>query len=115
MDYCYIKLSILILAHIGMLGCSDIPMPILSTKKLFATESASFHDDTLFRSIVGALQYLTFTRPYISFVVNKLSQFMHCPSENHSAAIKHIPLFKEYILLCSPTPTQQFLEAAWIL
>lgn len=120
MGYCYIKLSILILARTGMLGCSVISTPMLSTKKLFATESASFHDDTLFRSIVGALQYLTFTKPYISFLVNKLSQFMHCPNENHWAAVKHILRYlkstSSYVLLLPRNNSLRlhgFYDADW--
>ncbi|XP_041999928.1 uncharacterized mitochondrial protein AtMg00810-like [Salvia splendens] len=30
------------------------------------------HDPKLYRSIVGALQYATITRPHINFVVNKI-------------------------------------------
>jgi len=39
---------------------------------------------------VGALQYLTFTHPDICFVVNKVCQCMHTPTDSHWAAIKHI-------------------------
>uniref|UniRef100_A0A1S4BM80 Uncharacterized mitochondrial protein AtMg00810-like n=1 Tax=Nicotiana tabacum TaxID=4097 RepID=A0A1S4BM80_TOBAC len=41
---------------------------------------------TLYRSTVGALQYLTFTRPDIAYAVNKVSQFMHY----HWVAVKRI-------------------------
>jgi hypothetical protein len=40
--------------------------------------------------IIGALQYLTFTRPNICFVVNKVCQFIHTPIDAHWAAIKCI-------------------------
>lgn len=39
---------------------------------------------------MGALQYLALTRPDISFVVGKLSQFMHDPSETHFTVVKRI-------------------------
>jgi len=39
---------------------------------------------------VGALQYLTFTRPDICFVVNRVCQFMHAPTDSHWAAVKRI-------------------------
>jgi hypothetical protein len=39
---------------------------------------------------VGALQYLTFTHPDICFVVNRVYQFMHAPTDSHWAAVKHI-------------------------
>jgi len=50
----------------------------------------SFSDPTRFRQIVGALQYLTFTRPDICFTVNRVSQFMHAPTDSHWAAVKRI-------------------------
>ncbi|XP_034707027.1 uncharacterized mitochondrial protein AtMg00810-like [Vitis riparia] len=50
----------------------------------------SFHDVTLYRSTFGALQYLTLTRPDISFVVNKACQFMSSLSNTHCLAVKCI-------------------------
>lgn len=47
-------------------------------------------DPHTYRSIVGALQYATITRPDISYAVNKASQFMHSPSEEHWLAVKRI-------------------------
>ncbi|KAL6347051.1 hypothetical protein AAG906_012302 [Vitis piasezkii] len=44
-------------------------------------------------TLVGAFQYLTLTRPYISFVVNKACQFMSSPSNTHWLAVKHILLY----------------------
>ena len=44
----------------------------------------------MYRSIVGALQYVTITRPEISFAVNKVCQFMHNPLEVHWQAAKRI-------------------------
>ncbi|KAM1580053.1 hypothetical protein ACFX1Z_041414 [Malus domestica] len=46
-----------------------------------------------YRSIVGALQYLTWTRPDLSFAVNQVCQFMHAPREPHLQAAKRILRF----------------------
>jgi len=43
-----------------------------------------------FRQIVGALQYLTFTRPDIYFAVNRVCQFMHAPTYSHLITVKRI-------------------------
>ena len=43
-----------------------------------------------YQSLVRALQYATFTRPDITFVVNHVCQFMHKPSLAHFVAAKHI-------------------------
>jgi histone deacetylase 1/2 len=41
-------------------------------------------------SVIGAMQYLSLTRPDISFAVNKLSQFMHKPTAAHWTAAKRL-------------------------
>jgi hypothetical protein len=43
-----------------------------------------------YRSIVGALQYLTITRPDIAFAVNKACQFMQQPTSAHWLFVKRI-------------------------
>jgi histone deacetylase 1/2 len=43
-----------------------------------------------YRSVVGGLQYLTLTRPDISFAVNKVCQFLSRPTETHWEAVKRI-------------------------
>jgi hypothetical protein len=43
-----------------------------------------------YRSIVGALQYTTVIRPDLTFAVNKTSQFMVDPSDDHWQMVKRI-------------------------
>lgn len=50
----------------------------------------SVDDATRYRSIVGGLQYYTFTRPNISFVFNKVYQYPHEHRTSHWAAVKRI-------------------------
>jgi hypothetical protein len=47
-------------------------------------------DSTRYRSIVGALQYLTLTQTDLSFAVNKVCQFLHSPTTIHWEAVKRI-------------------------
>ncbi|KAM1917374.1 hypothetical protein ACFX13_036983 [Malus domestica] len=49
-----------------------------------------YHSPEQYRSVVGALQYLTFTRPDIAFDVNQCCQFMHSPMDSHVVAMKRI-------------------------
>lgn len=53
-------------------------------------DSQPFDNPVRYRQIVGALQYLTLTRPDIAFAVNKVCQFMHSPTQNHWSAVKRI-------------------------
>lgn len=50
----------------------------------------SAEDTTRYRSVVGALQYLSLTRPDISFSVNRVCQFLSAPTSLHWAAVKRI-------------------------
>jgi len=47
-------------------------------------------DPTEYRSMVGALQYLTMTRPDISYKMNLVSQFMHAARTAHLSMVQHI-------------------------
>ena len=47
-------------------------------------------DPTLYRSLAGALQYLTFTIPDIAFAVQQVCLFMHALLESHYNALKLI-------------------------
>jgi hypothetical protein len=53
-------------------------------------EVLSGDDSTNYRSIVGALQYISLTRPDIAFLVNKVCQFLHAPTTVHWTAVKRI-------------------------
>lgn len=58
--------------------------------KLSAIVGAPVADPTDYRSLVGALQYLSFTRPGISYAVQQICLHMHDPHEPHLAALKRI-------------------------
>ncbi|XP_071699092.1 secreted RxLR effector protein 161-like [Rutidosis leptorrhynchoides] len=51
---------------------------------------SKFADPTQYRSLVGALQYLTITQPDISYAVNQVSQFLQSPTVDHFQGIKRI-------------------------
>ncbi|GKF76969.1 ribonuclease H-like domain-containing protein, partial [Tanacetum coccineum] len=54
------------------------------------SDGDSVSDPTLYRSVVGALQYLTFTRPDISYAVQQICLYMHDPRDSHFHALKRI-------------------------
>lgn len=64
--------------------------PMTSGTKLSGHRGDQVLDAQLYRSIVGGLQYLTVTRPEISFSVNKVCQFMHSPLQSHRVVVKRI-------------------------
>jgi histone deacetylase 1/2 len=52
-------------------------------KNLSKFDSDPLTDVTQYRSVVGALQYLTIIRPNIAFASNKACQFMQQPTSAH--------------------------------
>lgn len=79
-----------LLTRTKMGDCKPISTPMVSTIKLSRSTGELFEDAALYQSIVGALQYLTITRPDIAFAVNKVCQFMHKPTLTHWIAVKRI-------------------------
>ncbi|KAJ4801076.1 hypothetical protein LUZ62_052322 [Rhynchospora pubera] len=53
-------------------------------------EGSLLENPHMYRSIVGALQYATITRPDLTFAVNKASQFVAAPTEKHWQLVKRI-------------------------
>ncbi|XP_021979508.1 secreted RxLR effector protein 161-like [Helianthus annuus] len=72
-----------------MLDAKPAPTP-LSSNVSFVSAGTPFPDTTQYRSIVGALQYLTITRPDIAYAVNQVSQFLHAPTTAHFQEVKRI-------------------------
>ncbi|GKC99774.1 ribonuclease H-like domain-containing protein [Tanacetum coccineum] len=75
-----------LLSEYGMLACKPAKTPLMS--KLVISNEANNKDPLLenitdYQKLMGKLIYLTNTRPYISYVVHCLSQFMHSPLTFH--------------------------------
>lgn len=72
----------------------DLAKPVLTPcttgQKLSREDGEPLLDPTEYRRTVGALQYLTLTRPDISFAVSQVSQFMHHPTTIHLVAVKRL-------------------------
>ncbi|GJV48893.1 ribonuclease H-like domain-containing protein [Tanacetum coccineum] len=69
--------------------CNPCRTPVDTESKL-GSEGDPVSDPTLYRSLAGALQYLTFTRPDISYVVQQVCLYMHDPREPYFTALRHI-------------------------
>ncbi|GJV25789.1 ribonuclease H-like domain-containing protein [Tanacetum coccineum] len=89
----------------GMLTCNPCVLSCTDSK-LFA-DGDHVSDPTLYRSLARALQYLTFTRPDISYAVQQVCLYMHDPRETHFSALKRI---LRYIRGTMPYGLQLFLS-----
>jgi len=61
-----------IIRRAGMSSCKPVDTPSSPSSALTTLTGAPYSDSTKYRQIVGALQYLTFTRPDICYAVNKV-------------------------------------------
>nr|XP_020168146.1 uncharacterized mitochondrial protein AtMg00810-like [Aegilops tauschii subsp. strangulata] len=79
-----------LLDRAGMLNCKPAATPVDMKAKLSATDGTPASDAAFYRSIVGALQYLTLTRPELQYVVQQVCLHMHAPRDVHWTAVKRI-------------------------
>ncbi|XP_048431496.1 uncharacterized mitochondrial protein AtMg00810-like [Pyrus x bretschneideri] len=82
-----------LLQKMNMLHCKSCITPCHPNHKLLNHGSPYVLDPSLYRSIVGALQYLTFQRLDIAYSVNQVCQFMHSPLKDHFVAVKRILMY----------------------
>nr|XP_023892329.1 uncharacterized protein LOC112004333 [Quercus suber] len=70
-------------AHMSDCNAISTPMALKSTIDFFPNPS-------LYRNIVGALQYLTITCPDLSYTINSICQHMHALIDGHMKLVKRI-------------------------
>jgi hypothetical protein len=109
-----------ILTRIKMSEAKPVSSPMASSTHLSVLDGDPCDDPTLYRSSVGALQYLSITRPDIAFSINKLSQFMHSPTTLHWQSVKRLLCYLKQTIhfgFCiqpsSTTVLQGFTDADW--
>ncbi|KAI3772351.1 hypothetical protein L6452_03535 [Arctium lappa] len=79
-----------ILERAGMSSCNPAQTPVDTNSKLGASSGSPIDDSTLYRSLAGALQYLTFTRPDITYAVQQIYLHMHALRTTPMHALKRI-------------------------
>ena len=107
------KYALDLLRRAGMLKCKPATTPMSATDRLsaFDGDPLSPDDATEYRSLVGGLQYLTITRPDVSYAVNRVCRFLHAPRTSHWSAVKrilrYVCLTTSYGLLLQPAPSYE--------
>uniref|UniRef100_A0A3Q7JW56 Reverse transcriptase Ty1/copia-type domain-containing protein n=1 Tax=Solanum lycopersicum TaxID=4081 RepID=A0A3Q7JW56_SOLLC len=69
---------------------SSVNTPLKLNVKYCREEDDLLPDPTIFRQLVGSLNYFTFTRYNISFAVQQVSQFMQAPHHLHLVVVRRI-------------------------
>ncbi|XP_057990694.1 uncharacterized mitochondrial protein AtMg00810-like [Hevea brasiliensis] len=79
-----------ILHRFKMQDCKPVSTPISTGLKLGKDENAEKVDESIYRSLIGCLLYLTASKPNILFAVSLLSRFMYSTKETHLTAAKRV-------------------------
>jgi hypothetical protein len=79
-----------LLKRFKMEDCKSIKTPMHTNGHLNLDEGGKPVDQTLYRSMIGSLLYLTASRPDIMFSVCMCARFQANPKEAHPSAVKRI-------------------------
>ncbi|XP_022874305.1 uncharacterized protein LOC111393145 [Olea europaea var. sylvestris] len=79
-----------LLTLVGLQDSNSVLTPMEVNLKLRQEGGDLLSDPSLYRQLVGSLNYLTITRPDISFAVQQVSQFMQAPCQAHLAAVRRL-------------------------
>lgn len=74
----------------GLTIPKPLKTPMVSKPILLKVKGQPLDDHTCYKCVVGDLQYFLFTKPEITYVVNRLYMFLHTLIEVHWQAAKRI-------------------------
>ena len=87
---CQSKYASDVLHRFKMENSKPTKTPCCPNVRLTPFDGSVLPNSSAYRSMVGALQYLTFTRLDLAFSVHQLCQFMHHPTTSHLEAAKRV-------------------------
>ncbi|GJW27312.1 ribonuclease H-like domain-containing protein [Tanacetum coccineum] len=89
---------------------------LVDTESKLGADGHPVSNSTLYQSLAGALQYLTFTRPDISYAVQQVCLYMHDLREPHLAALKGILRYVRDTIdhgVLSTSHLTSYIDADW--
>ncbi|XP_073017888.1 uncharacterized protein [Primulina eburnea] len=112
--------SLTLLENTDFLASKQTPTPMEPRLRLNNIDGEPLVDISQYRSIIGRLLYLTFSRPDIMFAVHKLSQFVSKPRTCHLQPVHHLLRYLKstpgqgiYFSASSSTHLRAFSDADW--
>jgi hypothetical protein len=103
-----------------MIRCKPISIPLEQNVKLSVYEGDLVEDTTMYKCVVGSLIYMTITRPYLSYAIGVVNQFMQTPQKPHLDVVRHILRYIKHILQCgifyeakSQLQIHGYIDANW--
>ncbi|XP_017428762.1 uncharacterized mitochondrial protein AtMg00240-like [Vigna angularis] len=102
-----------------MLAIAPVSTPMNFSTKV-SSEGQPLADPTAFRRLIERLIYLTNTRPDITYVVHRLSQYVASPTQTHHQAafrilryIKNTPGQGLFLNTTSPLTLKAYNDSDW--
>lgn len=96
-----------LLSKVNMTETNCVNTPMFNTFKI-----SKLANPFLYQSAMGTLQYVTLTRPYIEYCINKACQYMADPLESHWGIVKYIRYIRStitYRIVLAPASSMQRL------
>ena len=81
------KYVLALLSEVGLLECKPVDTPIVQNHILGLYPNQKPTDKGRYQRLVDKLIYLSHTHPDIAYAMSVVSQFMHCPSEEHMEVV----------------------------
>ena len=79
-----------ILKTFGLDDSRPVSTPMVTGHKLLKNDDSADVNQTLYRSMIGKLQYVVYSRPDITLSVRIVVRFPTNPKENHLMVVKRI-------------------------
>lgn len=79
-----------LLTRTHMMDAKPVSTPLSTDPLLTFHSGPPLFDPFEYRTIVGSLQYLSFTHLDVAYMVTKLSQFIHHPTSDHWIVVKRL-------------------------
>ncbi|KAM1689141.1 hypothetical protein EV2_037740 [Malus domestica] len=79
-----------LLEKFGLKECKAVKTPLAVDDKLSKEDGSEDADESLYRTVVGSLLYLTATRPDLMYASCLLARFMHKPTRKHMGTAKRV-------------------------
>ncbi|CAH9095067.1 unnamed protein product [Cuscuta epithymum] len=87
---CQKRYALNLLKRFHMEACETIATPMNASEKLQKNDGTEEADVTLYRSMVGGLNYLTHSRPDLAYCVSIVSRYMQRLTKQHLGAARRI-------------------------
>ena len=109
-----------LLSRAGLTDSKTIDTTVEINAYLTPSEGKPLSNPSLYRRLVGSLVYLTVTRPYISYAVHQVSQYLSAPRSTHYAVVLRILRYLKGTLFHglfysaqSPLVLREFSDTDW--